>query len=563
MNNWWENAVIYQIYPRSFQDSNQDGIGDLRGIINRLDYLATLGIDAIWISPIYPSPMVDNGYDISDYKDIDPIFGSLADFKELLAKAHKLNIKIIMDLVLNHCSTKHEWFQDILKNPDSPYKDYFIIKEAKNGGAPNNWRSNFGGSAWERINDSNQFYLHVFSKAQADLNWENPNLRRELYEMIHWWIDLGVDGFRIDAINFIKKNQDFPNLSPDGPDGLADPQSNWLNADGIGAFLQELKVEGFENGKIFTVAEANNVRPDQIDEFIGENGYFTCIFDFTYTDMDIKAGDWFRPVNISPKKLKNNIFSSQENINGHGLAAPYLENHDQNRSPNKYLETQDINFQSKSSLALMYFFLQGVPFIYQGQELGMTNYPWSSIEQFNDVSTYDQFTRALSFGLNKDEAFKRVSKRSRDNARMPMLWSKALNAGFSEVEPWLPVHPDYQKINVETELKQRNSLLNFYRKMIAIRKASAGFFTKARFKSIKTQDENLLAYKRQSKDKEYLVLVNLQDKTSSFDLLDQEEYIEILNNYSFYRNEATEDRVPDLKNIKPFESILLKKKEIE
>lgn len=562
MNNWWENAVIYQIYPRSFQDSNQDGIGDLRGIINRLDYLATLGIDAIWISPIYPSPMVDNGYDISDYKDIDPIFGTLADFKELLAKAHKLNIKIIMDLVLNHCSTEHEWFQDILKNPDSPYKDYFIIKEGKNGGAPNNWRSNFGGSAWERINDSNKFYLHVFSKEQADLNWENPNLRRELYEMIHWWINLGVDGFRIDAINFIKKNQDFPNLSPDGPDGLADPQSNWLNAEGIGDFLQELKVEGFENGKIFTVAEANNVRPDQIEDFIGENGYFTCIFDFSYTDMDIKAGDWFRPVRISPMKLKNNIFSSQENINGHGLAAPYLENHDQNRSPNKFLETKDINFQSKSSLALMYFFLQGVPFIYQGQELGMTNYPWASIEQFNDVSTYDQFARALSFGLDEDEAFKRVSKRSRDNARIPMLWSKALNAGFSEVEPWLPVHPDYKKINVESEIKQTNSLLNFYRKMIEIRKNSAGFFTKAKFKGIKTHDENLIAYKRQDEDKEYLVLVNLQDKTSSFDLLNQEEYIEILNNYNFYSNEATEHKVPDLKNIKPFESILLKKKEI-
>jgi glycosidase len=513
---WQHNTVVYQIYPRSFRDSNGDGIGDIPGIIEKLDYLVDLGVNTIWLCPVCASPMVDNGYDISDYQDINPEFGTLADMERLFVEAGRRGIKALLDLALNHSSDKHKWFQKALAalrsgDMNNPYIDYYYFRKGKDEDTPPcNWRSYFGGSVWEKLKGMDYWYLHLFAKGQPDLNWENPALRQELYNMINWWIDKGVAGFRIDAICNIKKDLRFADLPADGRDGLANPLPSCLAYPGIDLFLAELRDKVFEPGGCFTVAEAAGVEPEKLPAFIGrENGYFSTIFDFTYTDLDIEKGftynkrHWF-----STKELRDMIFASQLEIQKYGYGAPYLENHDQNRSPNKYLKENERGYEGKTMLGALYFFLQGIPFIYQGQELGMTNYPWKNIHEFNDISAHDQYKRMLRAGLAKDEALKLTAYRSRDNARIPMPWDSSANAGFSGSKSWLPIHPDYAALNIEAQKKNEKSVLNFYKKMIRLRKDHQKLFMYGDFIPRFLEIENLIAYERSYQNEQALVICN-------------------------------------------------------
>ncbi|GHV14082.1 alpha-amylase [Spirochaetia bacterium] len=521
---WWHDAVVYQIYPRSFKDSNGDGIGDIPGIIEKLDYLADLGVNVIWLCPVYTSPMVDNGYDISDYRDINPEFGTLGDMERLFAEAGKRGIKVLMDLVLNHSSDQHEWFKNAVKavlagDTQNPYRDYYYFRQGWGDGPPNNWRSYFGGSCWEPVGKSGYWYLHLFAKEQPDLNWENPRLRRELYDMIRWWIDKGAAGFRIDAICNIKKDPLFTDLPVDGPDGLASNLPSCLAYPGIEDFLGELRDEVFEPGKCFTVAEAAGVKPEKLESFIGKRGFFSTIFDFSYTDIDIEAGfSYNKRYYFTRRELRDRIFKSQLDLPQHGYGAPYLENHDQNRSPDKYLDTGEQTFEGKTLLSMLYFFLRGVPFIYQGQELGMTNYPWKNIHEFNDISAHDQYSRMLREGLSEKEALELAAYRSRDNARIPMPWDISANAGFSTGSPWLPVHPDYEILNAGSQQKQSWSVLNFYRQMIRLRKEHADLFMYGEFIPRFTENKNIFAYERSWKGEGSLVICNFCDQEQELDI---------------------------------------------
>lgn len=381
---WWQEEVVYQIYPKSFCDGNDDGIGDLRGIISKLDYLKGLGITMLWICPCYQSPMDDNGYDISDYKQIAAEFGSMEDMDELIKKAKEYGIKIILDLVINHTSDEHRWFKKAVSEPESKYHDYYIFKDGAK--EPNNWRSVFGGSVWEKIPDKDEYYFHAFGKKQPDLNWENRELREELYKMVNWWLDKGIAGFRIDAITFIKKDLTWSDREPDGADGLAKCTKASRNQKGIGTFLNELKENTFDRYDCVTVAEAPGVSYDELDEFIGDNGYFSMIFDFRYADFDIASGsEWFKRTSWTIKDFNKKIMESQMALQKYGWGANFIENHDQPRAATKYLKENQNNPDAVKTLAAMYFFLRGTPFIYQGQELGMVNFDRKDIGEFNDI----------------------------------------------------------------------------------------------------------------------------------------------------------------------------------
>jgi alpha-glucosidase len=514
---WWHNAVVYQIYPRSFKDSNGDGIGDIPGIIEKLDYLAELGVNTIWLCPVCTSPMVDNGYDISDYRNINGEFGTLADMDILIREADKRDIKVLLDLVLNHSSDQHPWFTSAIKairsgDTQNPYIGYYYFRQGKE--RPNNWRSYFGGSVWERVEGTDYWYLHLYAKEQPDLNWENPALRRELYDMIHWWLDKGIAGFRIDAICNIKKEPGFADLPVDGPDGLASCLKSCLAYPGIETFLAEMRDEVFEKRQAFTAAEAAGVKPEKLEEFIGKKGFFSTIFDFSYTDIDIEPGCSYNKRHFfTCGELREKIFSSQIEIKKHGYGAPYLENHDQNRSPNKYLGEKESAFEGKTLLGVLYFFLQGIPFIYQGQELGMTNYPWKSMEEFNDVSSHDQYHRMLLAGLSEKEALQLVAYRSRDNARTPMLWNDSAYAGFSTAIPWLPVHPDYKTTNAEIQDKDCASVLAFYKQMVRLRKEHQKLFVYGDFIPLLTEDENIIAYERTYQNERTQIICNFSSET--------------------------------------------------
>lgn len=540
------NNIVYQIYPKSFADSNSDGVGDLRGIIGKLDHIRALGVDTVWLCPVFCSPMVDNGYDISDYRDIDPQFGKLADLEELLAAAKEKGIRILLDLVLNHSSSEHPWFREALADPDSKYRNYYIFRKGKDGAPPNNWRSNFGGSAWELDEKTGEYYLHVFAKEQPDLNWENPELRQELFAMIRWWLEKGVAGFRIDAICFIKKDQSFPELPADGPDGLANPGSHWMVHEGIGEFLGEMRDQAFKPYGAYTVAEANGVT-DQLVKFIGENGYFSAVFDFSYTDIDLETGDWHTGHAIDRAALRKAIFTSQLSVSAVGHGAVYLENHDQNRSPNKYLAPEEICYESVTMLGALYFFLQGSAFIYQGQELGITNYPWTALEQFNDVATVDQFHRAVAAGFREQEAMAIVAHRSRDNARTPMLWTCDQNAGFSKKNPWLPVHPDYPVLCAAAQEQTEKSVLQFYRRMGALRRQKAELFYDGSFCPEFEEIPNLFAYRRSLNGDTVLVICNFQNAAVEINLPNGEI---LLGN-------VREGSVEGKTSLQPFEALVL------
>ncbi|MCK8624872.1 alpha-glucosidase [Apilactobacillus xinyiensis] len=520
---WWKNDVFYQIYPRSFKDSNGDGIGDLQGIISKLNYIKSLNVDNIWLSPIYKSPMVDMGYDIADYKAIDPIFGTMQDFDELLAKAKKLGIGIIMDLVVNHTSDQHAWFKAALKDPNSKYRDYYIFKHTNNGKAPNNWRSIFGGSTWDPVpNEPGTFYFHTFAKQQPDLNWENPALRQEIYKMINWWLDKGISGFRIDAITHIKKDLDWANISPDADDGLGSVVRKGRNRPGVDKLLDDLYEHTFANYDAVTIGEAYGLKADDLKKFVGPKGYFSMVFDFNYMNIDVADVDeWFRgQPNWSIKDLKDIIFKGQKGIKAaDGWYANVLENHDQPRVLSKLIkDTAAQSPKAAKALGLMYFFLPGAPFIYQGQELGMKNFKRQSIDEFNDISSINNYHLAIENGVNADKALQMVNNKSRDNARTPMQWDDSVYGGFSQHTPWLPMGNQRVDINVKAEDNDSNSVLNFYREMSNIHHQPAikTLLTNGKFKPIQDVPQDVVAYQLSNDEHSITVLVNLSNSNQHF-----------------------------------------------
>ena len=516
---WWHDKVAYQIYLKSFCDTNGDGIGDLRGIISKLDYLKELGVDIIWLSPIYKSPFVDQGYDISDYYAIAEEFGTMEEFDELLAEAKKRDMYLIMDLVVNHCSDKHEWFQKALADPDGPYADYFYFRKGKNGNPPSNYRSYFGGNCWEPVPGSDKYYFHMFAKEQPDLNWENPKLREEIYRMINWWLDKGLAGFRIDAIINIKKDLAFPDMEPDGDDGLASCWRMVENVEGVDALLEDLKNHTFAKKDAFTVGEVFNIGVEDLPDFIGENGHFSTIFDFSAHILSDGEHGWYDAPPISFDAWKKAITDSQMRVQNVGFEANIIENHDEPRGVSRFLPDYAQNADGAKMLGTVSVLLRGIPFIYQGQEIGMQNARWNSVDEFDDISTKDQYRMAREAGLSDAEALAVCSVMSRDNARTPMQWKDAPQAGFTSGTPWLKVNDNYPVINVEKEEGQLDSVLHYYRKLIALRKSGEyrELFTYGKFEPAYENADHVMAYYRILQGRRVLVAANFGTDTIELD----------------------------------------------
>ena len=517
---WWHDKVAYQIYPKSFLDSNGDGIGDLRGIISKLDYLKALGVDIIWLSPIYKSPFVDQGYDISDYYAIAEEFGTTEEFDELLAEAKKRDMYIIMDLVINHCSDQHEWFQKALADPEGEYGDYFYFRKGKDGNPPSNYRAYFGGNCWEPVPGTDLYYFHMFAKEQPDLNWENPKLRQELYNMVNWWLEKGLAGFRIDAIINIKKNLDFPDFEPDGPDGLAGCWKMVESVDGVGEFLQDLKRNTFQKHDAFTVAEVFNMKEGELPAFIGEDGHFSTIFDFSAHCLSDGAHGWYDAPPIDFKAWRKAIMDSQLEVQECGFEANIIENHDEPRGVSRFLPEYARTAAGTKMLGTVSLLLRGIPFIYQGQEIGMQNSVWNSIEEYDDISTKDQYHVAREAGLTDAEALTVCGRMSRDNGRTPVQWNGQANAGFTTGTPWLKVNPNYTAINAESQEQDPDSVLNYYRRLVATRKSAEykEVFTYGKFVPAYTDTETVMAYYREDEQKQVLVAANFGAETVTLKL---------------------------------------------
>ena len=519
---WWKKEVGYQIYPRSFYDSNNDGIGDLNGITEKLDYLKNLGITLIWVCPIFKSPMDDNGYDISDYYDVNPEFGTKEDLEKLIAEAEKRRIKVILDLVINHTSDEHELFLEALKNPESKYRNYYIFKRGENGLPPTNWRSHFGGSAWEKVegeadeNGNEMYYLHLFTKKQPDLNWENPEVRKELYKMANYWLEKGIAGFRVDAINSIKKDARYLDLPVDGADGMAYNVEYTLNQPGIEEFLSELAKETFKKYNAMTVAETPMLEYERYNDFIGDDGFFTMIFDFSYADLDMtKGGFYYSLRDIPTVELRDKIFESQLTQQKYGWGAPFFENHDLPRSLNKFFGKK-ANETNAKLLANVFFFLLGTPFIYQGQEIGMDNFVRNDISEFDDIASKDQYQRALGEGFSSEEALYFVNKRSRDNSRTPMQWDNSKNAGFSKDEnskSWIKLTGSQAATNVADQINDKDSIFSHYKKMIDLRQNGkySDCLTFGDFISVPLENEKIIAYVRKYKNQKVLCISNFSE----------------------------------------------------
>ena len=514
---WWKGKVAYQIYPKSFKDSNGDGVGDLKGITEKLDYLQDLGIDILWLSPIYKSPFIDQGYDISDYYAIDPIFGTMEDMEELIAEGKKRGISIIMDLVVNHCSSHHEWFQKALADPDGPYADYFYFIESDK--EPNNWESYFGGSVWEPVPGTNKYYLHSFHKDQPDLNWQNPVLREEIYKMINWWLDKGIAGFRIDAIINIKKDLEWRSLPSDRDNGLVPVPESLVNAQPIEPFLQELKERTFAKYNAFTVGEVFNETDEELHFFIGKDGVFSSIFDFKQTMLGQEGKGWFDHALPTADELKESIFQAHERADSIGVLSTIIENHDEPRGVSHYIAEGPVNDTSKKALGTIQVLRKGIPFIYQGQEIGMENQVFESVEDFDDIATINGYHVAKEAGLSEEEALAAIAKYSRDNARTPMQWSAEPGLGFSDGSAWLISPKPDVAINVEDQEKDPDSILNYYRKLTALYRHPL-YGNTIRFGDMipaYRDRENIIAFERRG-DKRLLVVSNFQNRQATLEL---------------------------------------------
>ena len=498
---WWKNAVIYQVYPKSFQDSNGDGIGDIKGIISRLDYLMTLGIDAIWLSPVYRSPQDDNGYDIADYQDIDPMFGSLADMEELIVEAGKRNIKIIMDMVLNHSSDEHRWFVEAKKGKDNPYHDYYVWRDGKEGVPPNDMTSAFGGSAWEWVPQLGQYYLHQFSVKQPDLNWDNPKLRKELYDMILWWMDKGVGGFRFDVIDLIAKEPDRKITS---------------NGTRLHEYIREMTANTLSKGNLLTVGEAWSATPETAKLYSNPDGSeVSMVFQFEHIMLDQEPGkDKWDMIPLSLPALKRCYEKWQNTLFDKGWNSLFLDNHDLPRIVSRWGNDGKYRVESAKMLATMLHGMQGTPYIYQGEELGMTNVQFPDISDYEDIETLNVYKERIAAGYPKEAVMKSIYARSRDNARTPMQWNDGRNAGFTDGTPWFALNPNYTVINAENALEDKNSVFYYYQKLILLRKEYQVFLDGS-FTLLLPEDEKIFAYVRKNEDSELLVCVNFTDEELS------------------------------------------------
>ncbi len=518
---WWHEKVAYQIYPKSFMDSNNDGIGDLKGIISKLDYLKELGVEIVWLSPIYCSPLADQGYDISDYYNIDPRFGTMDDMDELIAEAKKRGIGIVMDLVVNHCSDEHEWFKKACEDPNGKYGKYFYIEDIKDGKYPCNWRSYFGGSVWEPLpGHPDKCYLHLFHKKQPDLNWENPEVREEIYKMVNWWLEKGLAGFRIDAIINIKKALPWKDYPVDREDGMSKTQNMLAEAVGVGDFLSEMRDRCFKVYDAFTAGEVFNEKPEEFADFIGDNGYFSTMYDFGPNIWGVSDKGWYDYTLITPDAYRDCCFASQARADDIGFYSNIIENHDESRGVSRYIPEGDVCDTSKKMLATLQFMLKGLPFIYQGQEIGMENIDFHSIDEVDDISTLDEYQVALNAGLSPEKALKAVSHFSRDNARTPFQWTAGNNAGFTEGIPWLRLNPNYTCINLESQRNDPDSIYQYYRTLIALRKNPEYKETivYGKLTPVWTDQSCLMAFYRTSAEKNLLVAANYRKEPRTITL---------------------------------------------
>ncbi|MCQ5211354.1 glycoside hydrolase family 13 protein [Megasphaera massiliensis] len=519
---WWQKTAVYQVYPRSFQDTTGSGEGDIPGITRHLDYLKALGIGAVWLTPVYPSPMVDNGYDISDYTAIDRRYGTLADMEKLIAEGKKRDIRIVMDLVYNHTSDRHDWFQESKRSRDNDKADWYIWRDAKeDGSAPTNWRSIFGGSAWTWCEERQQYYLHTFAVEQPDLNWENPDVRQALYDAANFWLDKGVGGFRIDAIVYIKKPAVFEDGPVDGADGLSSIHQMIANTPGILDFLHEFRSQVFDGHDIFTVAEANGVAPEELPQWVGEDGVFSMLFEFSHSNVEFTDDEiWCKASSWPLTKLKKALSASQRATADNGWYPIFFENHDRNRCVNHYFPEGTDTQAAAKAMATVLFGLRGTPFIYEGQELGMANTAFERIEDYNDISTHGQYQMALEEGLESAEALKVVQFHSRDNARTPMQWTTEAQAGFTTGTPWLPVHDDFASCCAEVEEKDDQSVLSYYRKLQheRFRGEASQILLQGSYEELLADDESIYAFKRTLGNQAVLILVNFTNDTVRYNV---------------------------------------------
>lgn len=548
---WWKESVVYQIYPRSFKDSNGDGIGDLQGITSKLDYLKTLGVDVIWLSPVYKSPNDDNGYDISDYQGIMDEFGTMEDWEGLLAGLHSRGMKLMMDLVVNHSSDEHNWFVESRKSKDNQYRDYYIWRPGHEGKEPNNWTSFFSGSAWQYDENTDEYFLHLFSKKQPDLNWENPVLRKEIYDMMSWWLDKGVDGFRMDVINLISKADGLPS-APGGK------RYDWggeffMNGPRVHEYLQEMNREVLSKYDMMTVGECPGASPDDAAKYANDEGTeLNMIFTFEHMDLDSgPGGKW----DVKPWKLadlKQVMTKWQKELEGRGWNSLYLNNHDQPRMVSRFGQDQEYRVQSAKMLGTFLHMMQGTPYIYQGEELGMTNVQFETLEEYNDIEIHNMYREKVTEGgEDHDKIMNAIYIKGRDNARTPMQWDDSENAGFTTGTPWLKVNPNYKEINAERALEDQDSIFYYYQQLIKLRKEHE-IIVYGTYDLILEDNPSIYAYTRTLGDEKLAVICNFTEEETTFNL---PEYITfnsaevLIGNYESREN----DTLSSLE-LKPFEA---------
>ncbi|MDH5161420.1 glycoside hydrolase family 13 protein [Heyndrickxia oleronia] len=533
---WWKESVVYQIYPRSFNDSNGDGIGDLKGIIEKLDYLKELGVDVIWLSPVYQSPNDDNGYDISDYQSIMDEFGTMQDFEELFQEIHKRDMKLMMDLVVNHTSDEHEWFRLAKQSKDSPYRDYYYWKPGKNGAEPNNWESVFSGSAWEFDEDSNEYYLHIFSKKQPDLNWENPKVRSEVYDTMKFWLEKGIDGFRMDVINFISKVPSLPDAPALEGKKYASGADFYMNGPKIHEYLQEMNQQVLSKYDLITVGEMPGINVEQAKLYTGEGrNELNMVFQFEHVDLDSgPTGKWdLKELQLSD--LKASFTKWQKGLEQVGWNSLYLNNHDQPRMVSRFGNDDEYWLESAKMLATFLHFLQGTPYIYQGEELGMTNVRFPTIDDYRDIETLNMYNEKISEDKeNLSQIMNSIYAKGRDNARTPMQWTSGPNAGFTSGTPWIKVNRNYQKINAEQQLVDDHSIFQYYKKLIQLRKQHE-IVVYGTYDLILPEHSEIYAFTRTLGDEKLLIILNFSDGQPEFEWPQELEYEKkelLISNYS-------------------------------
>lgn len=538
MKQWWKESVVYQIYPRSFADSNGDGIGDLNGITEHLDYLQDLGVDVIWLSPVYQSPNDDNGYDISDYQAIMSDFGTMEDYDRMLSEAHKRGIKIVMDLVVNHTSDEHQWFVESKKSKDNEYRDYYIWKDGKNGKAPNNWGGCFGGSAWEYDKETDMYFLHCFSKKQPDLNWENPKVRKEVFDMMSWWCEKGIDGFRMDVISMISKDPAFP----DGEvrNGLYGDNGPFVcNGPHVHEYLREMNQEVLSKYDIMTVGEAAGVTIEEAKKYAGETtGELNMVFQFEHVELgDHRIGKWSAK-EVPLKDLREAMNRWQINLEGKAWNSLFWDNHDQPRAVSRFGDDSPMYREvSAKMLATCLHMMKGTPYIYQGEELGMTNAYFSKLEDYRDIESINAFHEYTENGLaGKEEMMNCLKEISRDNARTPMQWNTEENAGFTTGTPWVKVNKNYMEINAEAEMAEEDSVYHYYKKLIRLRKENE-IMVQGRFVPLLEEDDNIYAYERLWEGEKIVVACNFTKEVQACDLFrGLEDGRELISNYKEHKS---------------------------